>query len=170
MSESSTLVDLRDAENPAATWTRRVWILLLAALVAVAATGFLGVRTGTVTNSAGGYDLTLRYPEVARAGLDTRWQVRVRHPGGFGKTVELVVTADYFDVFETQGLWPEPSAETRGARYLHWTFDPPAGDTLVVDYDAYIQPASQVGRDGTVAVVVDGRPVVSVHFDTRLMP
>ncbi len=170
MTDPSTLVSLRDAETRSATWTRRGWMLLLAALVALGATGFLGVRTGTVTDSAGGYDLTLQYPEVARAGLDVRWQVTVRHPGGFGKTVDLVVTGDYFDIFETQGMWPQPSAETRSARYVHWTFDPPAGDTLVVDFDAYIQPASQVGRDGTVAVVVDGRPVASVDFDTRLMP
>jgi hypothetical protein len=170
MTEPSTLIGLRDTETGRATWTRRVWIVLLAALVAVGATGFLGVHTGTVSASGGGYDLTLRYPQVARAGLDVRWQVTLRHPGGFGKSVDLLVTGDYFDIFETQGVWPEPSAETRSARYVHWTFDPPAGDTLVVDYDAYIQPASQVGRDGTVTVVVDGSPVVSVDFATRLLP
>jgi hypothetical protein len=40
----------------------------------------------------------------------------------------------------------------------------------VVAYDAYIQPASQVGRDGTLSVVDDGHRVATVDFDTTLLP
>ena len=37
---------------------------------------------------------------------------------------------------------------------LYLTFDsPPEGDTLVVTYDAYIQPAAQRGKDGSVSDV-----------------
>jgi hypothetical protein len=41
---------------------------------------------------------------------------------------------------------------------------------LIVSYDAYIQPASQVGRDGTLAVRKDGRDVASVDFTTWMAP
>ena len=37
-------------------------------------------------------------------------------------------------------------------------------------YDAYIQPAAQRGRDGTLAVLTDGREVARVSFRTRLLP
>ena len=91
--------------------------------------------------------------------------------GGFGKTLTLAVTASYFDIFETQGFHPEPSDETRDAETLYLTFNaPPDGDTLVVSYDAYIQPAAQRGRAATVGVVDEGRQVAVVHINTRLLP
>ena len=50
------------------------------------------------------------------------------------------------------------------------SFDPPPGDTLSVDFDAYIQPSSQLGASGEVAVVEAGVPVVTVPFRTWLVP
>ena len=44
------------------------------------------------------------------------------------------------------------------------------GGPFVLDYDAYIQPASQRGSPATIAVVVDDQPVVSVDFSTFLFP
>ena len=59
----------------------------------------------------------------------------------------------------------------RDATTLYLTFDAPDGDVFTVDYDAYIQPSSQVGRDATVSVVdSELRPLVSVAIDTRLLP
>jgi len=107
---------------------------------------------------------------VARAGLDTPWQVTVTRPGGLGKQVTLAITGDYFTIFETQGFHPEPADETRNAHTLYLTFTAPPGDTFVVDFDAYIQPSSQQGRSATLAVMRGGQPMVSLDFDTRLMP
>ena len=54
---------------------------------------------------------------------------------------------------------------------LFLTFAAPEGDTFVVDFDAYIQPASQIGRNGTVAVVEpDGTQVATTSFATRIVP
>jgi hypothetical protein len=39
-----------------------------------------------------------------------------------------------------------------------------------VDFDAYIQPASQRGSRGSVAVLESGVPVVSVDYRTWLLP
>jgi hypothetical protein len=141
------------------------------ALVVVAdLLSLLGVRTSAVSAHGKGYDLSVRYPSVARAGLDTPWQVTVTHPGGFGKDLTLAISGDYFNIFETQGFHPEPADETRDAHTLYLTFTAPPGDTLVVDFDAYIQPSSQRGRSARVSVMEGDTPVVSVDIDTRLLP
>jgi hypothetical protein len=156
----------------AAVWWRRAFIMALLALVAAGAIGFLGDTTATVRATSGGYELELTYASTARAGLDVPWQVTVRHPGGFtSDSLTLAVTGDYFDIYETQGFHPDASDSTRDGRTLYLTFNaPPSGDTFVVAYDAYIQPSSQVGRAGTVGLVVGGRGVASVDFRTTLLP
>ena len=142
----------------------------MAVLVACCLVGLLGVHTGTATAERDGYTMTLRYPTVARAGLDVEWQVTVTHPGGFGKQLTLAVTGDYFDIFETQGFHPQPSEETRDAHTLYMTFTTPPGDTFVLYYDAYIQPASQQGKAARVAVIDQGGPAVWIDYRTRLLP
>jgi hypothetical protein len=163
-------VPLAEGSHVGALWMRRCMLALLALAVLADLLGLLGVHTSTASASRGGYTLTLRYPGVARAGLDIEWQVTVRHPGGFGKEVTLGVTGDYFDIFETQGFHPQPSAETRDGHTLFLTFDAPPGDTLVVYYDAYIQPASQQGKSARVAVIDHGQPTVWIDYRTRLLP
>jgi hypothetical protein len=168
---SSTLEGIETrAEGRLAIWSRRAFLMLLTAVVLAGLGGFLGVRTETEAAHAGGYRLSLRHAETARAGLDVPWEVTVTHEGGFGKDVTLAVTGDYFDIYETQGFTPDPSDATRDGDTLYLTFAAPPGDTLVVSYDAYIQPSSQVGRDGTLSVLEDGSPIVSVDFDTFLLP
>ena len=133
--------------------------------------GLLGVRTSTATDRAGGFQLSVDYASIARAGLDVPWQVTVTHEGGFDKTITLAVTGDYFDIYETQGFTPEPSTTIRDAETLYLTFDAPEGDTFIVDYDAYIQPSSQRGEAATVSVVdAELRPLASVDIDTFLLP
>jgi len=153
-------------------WWRRVFLVLLAIVVAAGLAGLLGVRDATASAEEDGWSLTVRYAAVAESGLDVPFEMTVRHDGGLGgKQVTLALTGDYLDIYETQGFHPEPSGETRDADTLYLTFDaPPTGDTLVVSYDAYIQPASQIGRDATVAVWVDQHQVAPVHINTRLAP
>lgn len=168
----TTMVGLETgAQDRTAAWGRRVVLAGMAALVLAGAVGLLGVRTGTSTADNGTWHLSVEYASIARAGLDVPWQATVVHPGGFGKTLTLAVTGDYFDIYETQGFHPEPSAATRDAHTLYLTFDtPPSGDVFTVSYDAYIQPASQQGRDATVSVLDHGATVASAHIDTHLLP
>jgi len=115
--------------------------------------------------------VTVEYAAVARAGLDVPWQVKVRRAGGFDGPVTLAVTADYFDIYEEQGLDPQPTAESSDGTYLYWTFDPPpVGDQLAVDFDAYIQPSSQLGSGGEVSVLVGNERVATTEFHTWLVP
>jgi hypothetical protein len=163
-------VPLDEGSHVGALWVRRAVLTLLGLVVLADLVGLLGVHTSSATASRGGYTMTLRYPGVARAGLDIQWQVTVTHPGGFGKELTLGVTGDYFDIFETQGFHPNPSAETRDGHTLYLTFDAPPGDTFVVYYDAYIQPASQQGKSARVAVIDHGQPAVWIDYRTRLVP
>jgi hypothetical protein len=109
---------------------------------------------------------------MARAGLDIQWQATVTHPGGFGKQVTLAITGDYFNIYETQGFHPQPAQETRDGTTLYLTFTTAPGNTFVVDFDTYVQPASQAGSAATLAVVDPQTlaTLTSVDFRTRLMP
>ena len=159
-----------EGSHPVALWLRRGMLAAMALAVVADLFGLLGVHTSSQTATGHGYTLTLHYPSVARAGLDTPWQVSVVHPGGFGKQLTLAVTGSYFNIFETQGFHPQPADETRDGTTLYLTFAAPPGDTFVVDFDAYIQPASQQGRSATVSVLDHGTPEVSLSYHTRLMP
>ena len=168
-----TLLDVDDRTQERAFWMRRAAALVLVLVVALALLGFLGVRTSEVSASDGGYDLSVRYPAIARGGLDTPWEVTVHNDQGFEKELTIAVTGSYLDLFETQGFHPEPSDSTRDASTLFLTFTAPEGDTFVVSYDAYVQPASQRGAEATVAVVESPAlpdPLVEVHYRTWLLP
>ena len=152
-------------------WGRRAVLAVLVVVILAALAGFLGVRSAIAEGDEDGWSLRLEYASVARAGLDVPWTATVVHEGGFGDEVTLALTGDYLDIYETQAFHPEPSTTRRDGETLYLTFDaPPDGDTLVVAYDAYIQPAAQQGRDGTLAVFIDGREVATVAFRTRLLP
>lgn len=159
-----------DADSRRALVGRRVFLAVLATLVGAGAAGLLGNRTARRTVTSGAWTLVASFPRVSRAGLDVSWEVTVQHPGGFGEELVLSVTADYFDVFETQGFFPEPSEVTRDGSTVYFTFTAPAGDTFVVGYDAYVQPAAQQGRRATVSVLDDSRVVASVDIDTLVLP
>ena len=157
-------------EGVLAVWSRRAFLTVLLVFVLAGLAGFLGVRTATERDQAAGYTLELRHAATARAGLDVPWEVTVTREGGFDKELTLAVTGDYFDIYETQGFTPEPSTSVRDATTLYLTFDAPDGDVLTVDYDAYIQPSSQLGASGEVAVLDGGVPVVTAPFRTWLVP
>lgn len=129
-----------------------------------------GVDTSTVSASAGGYELEVRYGTVSRPALATPFEIVVVRRGGFDGPVTIAVDRDYLAMWDENGLTPAPSAETTSGDSLQWEFDPPEGDTLRVFYDARIEPAAQSGRSGAVAVVDGGAQVVHVDFHTRVLP
>lgn len=168
---------LADVEGARAARRGRPWrrgaIVVLCLVVLLGAAGAFGVRSQTVSASGGGYALRLTYPRIARAGLDVPWHVEVRRDGGFTgqDSITLAVTADYFDIYETQGFNPQPDSETRDGDTRYLTFlPPPSGDVLEVDFDTYVQPSAQLGRHATLAVFDHGARPVSVGFSTWLVP
>jgi hypothetical protein len=167
----STLRDLRSMEDErSGVLGRRIAIALLTLVVVAGATGWLGVRSWTARAEGSGYELTLTYPRVARSGLDVAWNLRLEHPGGFDGPFTIAVSADYFDIFEFQGMYPSPSDETADANFVYLTFAPPEGDVFTVSLDTYVQPSSQIGRDAVVKAIVNGSTVAQVSYSTWLVP
>ncbi|WP_432560936.1 hypothetical protein [Kineococcus sp. SYSU DK003] len=159
------------SRGPVVQALRRAGVVVLLLVVVAGGAGLLGVRTSEATAAGGGYELTVTYPRTARAGLDAEWGVDLTAPPeGFGDQVVLAVTSDYFDFWEEQGFSPEPSAQTSDATWDYLTFDPPPGREFSLSFDAYVQPSSQRGGDGEVAVLVGDQRAVSVSFSTWLAP
>jgi hypothetical protein len=162
---------LAEETQTAALWLRRLAVLALAGLVGVSLFGLLGVRTAEVAAEDQGYHLQVRYPEVARAGLDATYEITVVRESGHTQELELAVTGSYFDLFEAQAFHPEPTEATRDGDTLYLTFaTQPGSDTFMVAFDAYIQPASQRGQSATVSVMEADHELVSVSYRTRLLP
>jgi len=168
----STVVDVVDSSrNRRGVIGRRIALALMALIVAVGATGFLGVHAGTASATSNGYQLTVTYPHVARAGLDVPWNLRLVHPGGFTGDITVAISADYYDIFEFQGMHPEPSDETSDGHYVYLTFaSPKDGDVFTTSLDTYVQPSAQLGRDVETAVIIDDQTVAQVSYKTWLVP
>jgi hypothetical protein len=152
---------------------RRAIMALLAVVVAAAAVGLLGVRTGSAQAASGdGWRLKVWYPHIARAGLDVQFRVQVHHDGGFGPDdITLAIPRRYFDIFETQGFHPDADKETSDGRLIYLSFTPPdSGEDFTVDYDAYIQPSSQIGRHADLSLMDHQKKRLTVNFHTWLAP
>lgn len=167
----STLDDIRRVEDgPAPRWGHRVGVAVLSLVVLSGALGVFGVHSGTTTADHDGYRLSVTYPQVARAGLDVPLRVRVHHDGGFSSDITLAITADYFRMFETQGFFPNADKTTGDGRFVYLTFTKPAGEDFLLDYDAYIQPSSQLGKAATMRLIISGTVVAETSFRTVLAP
>ena len=148
-------------------------VTLIMVLGVVDAFGWIdayGVDSATVSASGGGYELEVQYPTVSRPALASPFEIIVSRQGGFDAPVTIGVRREYLKIWDENGLFPGPSAETVRGEWLEWEFDPPAGDELIVFYDGRIEPAQQSGRGGAVAVIEDDVAVVEVDFYTEVRP
>lgn len=146
-------------------------VIVVAAVDALPSVALLGVDSQTVRGSASGLDLAVTYGEVSRPALATPFDIEVHKEGGFDGPVKVAVDQEYLRMWDENGLVPAPSAETVMGPWVVWEFDPPTGDTLLVSYDARIEPAAQEGRAGAVAVLdADDAVLVQVEFTTRVWP
>ena len=149
---------------------RRIVLVLLFVVLLAGLAGAFGVRTREVSATRNGYELTVTFATVTRPGLATPWSVDVRRAGGFDGPITIAASGEYLDMFDENGLDPDPAASTADPEFVVWEFDPPSGDTLSISFDARIEPARQWGRSGTVKVLDDGVEVVSASFRTWVMP
>jgi hypothetical protein len=166
------LNDIRPASaGPAPRWASRIGLATLLAVVLLGAFGILGVHSRTASHSSHGYTLSVTYPQVARGGLDVPWRARVHRDGGVNSDITLAVSSDYFRMFETQGFYPNPDSSTNDGNYVYMQFTKLLpGRDFVLEYDAYIQPGSQIGKSGTVLLLVAGHEVARTSFHTWLVP
>lgn len=149
---------------------RQIILTLVAVLVLIGATGFLGVRTGTVSAEGDGYTLTATYGSVTRPGLATPFSVEVTRAGGFENGFELAVASSFLEAFDENGLDPEPVSSRGDGTWTTWGFDRPDGDRFELSFDARLEPAVQWKRPGAVQLLVAGRVVTEVAFTMWVMP
>jgi hypothetical protein len=162
---------LRRRAGYAATTTALVLLMAVVGVDAVGGVHLLGVDSTTVRDRADGVELAVTYGRVSRPALATPFDIEVHQPGGFDGPVTLAVDQEYLRMWDENALYPQPSSETVDGPWLVWEFDPPGGDTLLVSYDARIEPAAQEGRSGAVAVRDEhGDNLVEVSFTTRIWP
>ena len=147
-------------------------VVLLAAVDSLGSTAILGVDSRTIdAEGADGLELSVTYGVVSRPALATPFDIEVSQPGGFDGPVRIAVDQEYLRMWDENGLVPGPSAETVMGPWVVWEFDPPVGTTLLVSYDARIEPAAQEGRSGAVAVLgEDDETLARVDFTTRVWP
>jgi hypothetical protein len=163
--EETDLLRLRRART-----VRRLFMTLLFAVLALGLAGRLGVRSRTITAQGGGYDLSVTYGQVTRAGLATPWSLEIHHAGGFDGPVTVSTTSSYLDLFDENGFDPQPSSTTATPEAVIWEFEPPPGDTLSVSLDARLEPGVHSGRAGESSVLVGGKPVVTARYKTWVWP
>lgn len=163
--QAAQLPRLRRAQN-----LRRAFLVLVGIFVLTGLTGRLGVRMEEASQASGGYDLKVSYAKVSRLGLATPWTIEVSRKGGFAAPIVVATTSSYFEIFDENGLDPQPTSSKTDGRYTVWEFEPPEGDTLEVSFDARIEPTFRGGRSANTIVRENGRDIVAVRYRTQVMP
>ena len=154
-----------------ATFTFVALVMAVAVLDGVGVVDAIGVDKSEVTDAYGGGELIVEHPTVTRPALATPFRVTVRQPGGFAGPIHLAVSRPWIEMWDENGFYPSPSAETADAEWVEYEFDPPDGTELVVFYDARLEPARQNGERGAVELRDDqGAVLAAVEFTTRVMP
>jgi hypothetical protein len=172
---SATSYPTRPKDLPLAVWERGAWgrraaMLVLAGVVIAGALGFLGFKAGTVTDSGGGYTLTITYPDVSRAGISSPWEALVESPDGFDGPITLATSREFFTLFDLNGIFPDPASATYEEDMVLWEFDPPDGTVLRVHFDARVEPAVHRGERVSTQLIVDNAVVADVTYEITLMP
>jgi hypothetical protein len=153
------------------TW-RRVFVAVLSLHLLLGMLFVYGPKTAEKRASAAGYELTVRYVSRSRPGLAAPWSAEIRRDGGFrNRPVTVSMTSSYFDLFDENGLDPDPISTRSEGDLLVWQFESPQGDTLGISFDGRIEPGVQLAwKDATTAVLVDDKPVVSARYRTLVLP
>jgi len=163
--EESDARHVRRARN-----LRRIVICALVGVLVIGVAGFLGVRSATTTATDNGYELRVTHPRVTRPGLAVPITIRVEHRGGFDGPIVIAQNVKYLDLFDLNGVYPDPDASTSNGEDVVFEFEPPDGDVFEVRFDTRTGPNVQWGKRGETSVLVGGEPVVTVSYRTLVMP
>jgi len=117
-----------------------------------------------------GGTMRVEYPELTRPALASPFAVEVVRPGGFEAPIELAVSRPWIEVWDENGMYPAPSAETGDPDWVVYEFDPPDGDEFRFFYDARLEPARQSSVDGVVELRQGDTVLGRVEFRTAVRP
>jgi len=149
---------------------RRVGIGVLVVIVAAGLTGFLGYRTGHVDAAGNGYELSLSYPLVGRAGVPIQWILHVHRAGGLPAKLDVATSNGYFDILDMNDVEPQPDATTERDGRVVWTFTTTGAPDLTISIDAFVANNAHTGDSAVTSILEGGRPVASVSYRTRVAP
>lgn len=149
---------------------RRVGTGVLGVLVVLGVANLVGVRVGQATAESDGTSLAVTYASVTRPGLSTPWSVEVRRDAGFPGPVTIVTTKGYFESFDFNQWYPEPSATTVRGDDLLLTFERPQGEVFELSFDGRATPTFNLGASAVTAIESEGLPPLSVEYRTVVMP
>jgi hypothetical protein len=166
--------------DPRTAWRRigyAATTTLLTAMVVVAVVDNLtevdvwGVSSDRVVATGGGYELEVKHPTVSRPALASPFDIIVRSDDGFEDTIDVAVSANFFEMWDFQNLYPSPSESTGEPDRVVMTFDTPDANEMRIFLDGRIQPAEQRGAEVWVAVLDDaGDEEVRVDFTMVVLP
>jgi hypothetical protein len=176
-----TLTHPHDDDGPALVRRRRILynltalalVILMGLAVADAFLPVFGVDTAAESSPVreNGGELTVTYPELTRPALASPFAIEVVRPGGFGDDkIELAISRTWMEVWDENGFYPTPSAETGDDQWLVYEFDPPDGDTFRFFYDARLEPARQESVRGAVELRDGSAVLAAVEFQTKVRP
>lgn len=151
---------------------RRVGLFALGMLVVAGLLDLFGVWVRVAETSGEGVTLEVSYAAVTRSGLETPWTVVVRSPDGFDGPITIATSAEYFERFDFNEWYPEPSSSAIRGEMLLLSFEaPPAGSReLTVRFDGRASPSFGLGSHARTALETDGLPELSVEYRTVVMP
>jgi len=152
---------------------RMLSIVLIVGLVLCGLGGLLGVRETTAVASGNGYILTVKHASVTRPGLATPFGVQVARADGSSLPTEITLRIDaaYLEMFDENGIEPDPTSSFHTSRWTWWTFALPSGSSeFQVSFDARLEPAVQWGVPGSASLEMDGLDRATAQFHTWVMP
>ena len=117
-----------------------------------------------------GTELTAEYPSLTRPALAAAFAVEVRSDRGFDGPIELAISRQWIEAWDTNGWLPEPDAGTGDDRWVTYEFEAPEGDTFRAFHDARMEPARQEDVRGVVQLRSSGRPIAEVRLTTKVRP
>jgi hypothetical protein len=141
--------------------------------IGFAVIGEFGVRTAERQRDGGRFDLEVAYASRTRPGLATPWSVTLATNDGdpIGRSVVIATSSTYFEMFDENGLDPEPDTSWADDERVYWQFQPPPdATTLVVSFDARLEPGVQNGSSGATSLVIDDRDAITVRYRTEVLP
>jgi len=151
---------------------RRIGLSALGLLVAAGLLNLFGVWLRVAEASADGVTLEVSYAAVTRSGLETPWTAVVRSSEGFDGPITIATSAAYFERFDFNQWYPEPSSSAIRDDMLLLSFEaPPRGSReLTVRFDGRASPSFGLGSNASTALATDGLPSLSVDYRTVVMP
>lgn len=149
---------------------RRVGLALMSALLALGLAGVFDPGEAEVSASAAETKLDVTHPDQTRAGFESALELRVERAGGFSDPVEIAISKEWLDLFDLNSIRPEPDSASADGERLLLSFEPPPGELLEATLDLTLRPAVRRTQPATVSVIEGGAPLVSVDFETAVVP